>query len=252
MALGEIDFDNPGDAEKLIDQAINMAKEEGYAAVIGPMNGDTWHSYRLVTETDQSPPFMLEPTSSPMIQSVFESRAFKIISEYASTRAPLQSAIGDKAPDIPGISVEPWDGENPRDLVKTIFDLSADSFARNRFFKPIELSGFFDIYLPLLSAIDPAHVLLAKTQTGQICGFLFGYPDPNSSQPTVVLKTYASGVRGVGFLLADTFHRRALEMGFENVIHALMHQDNISLNRSGLHNAKVFRRYALMGLKLGD
>ena len=36
---------------------------EGFDAVIGPMDGDTWHRYRVVTESDGSPPYLLEPVS---------------------------------------------------------------------------------------------------------------------------------------------------------------------------------------------
>ena len=55
---------------------------------------------------------------------------------------------------------------------------------------------------------------------------------------------------GVGHLLADTFHRVARELGFLDVIHALMHIDNVSLDRSRAHAARIFRRYALMGRRL--
>ena len=67
---------------------------------------------------------------------------------------------------------------------------------------------------------------------------------------TVILKTYASAQRGVGHLLADHFHRSARDAGFVDAIHALMHVDNISLNRSARHAGAIFRRYALLGLRL--
>jgi len=62
-----------------------------------------------------------------------------------------------------------------------------------------------------------------------------------------VLKTYAGVRRGVGHLLAHHFHETAKALGCTNVIHALMHADNVSLVRSGQHGAQVFRRYALFG-----
>jgi L-amino acid N-acyltransferase YncA len=67
---------------------------------------------------------------------------------------------------------------------------------------------------------------------------------------TVIVKTYASRRRGVGHLLLDTFHRTALDLGFTDVIHALMHEDNVSLNSSLRYGTKIFRRYALMGKRL--
>jgi hypothetical protein len=36
-------------------------ESQGIDRVIGPMDGDTWHSYRFVTESDGSPAFILEP-----------------------------------------------------------------------------------------------------------------------------------------------------------------------------------------------
>ena len=68
----------------------------------------------------------------------------------------------------------------------------------------------------------------------------------------MILKTYASARRGVGHLLADTLHRRARALGYSDVIHALMHVDNISRERSSRHQAHTFRRYALLGRRLGS
>lgn len=80
-------------------------------------------------------------------------------------------------------------------------------------------------------------------------GFLFGIPDHLEGErpKTVILKTYASGIRGVGHLLADSFHRNAQALGYHDFIHALIHVDNISLQRSLRYGGMVFRRYALMG-----
>ena len=85
-----------------------------------------------------------------------------------------------------------------------------------------------------------------------LVGFLFGLPDwlETTDGETVIIKTYASTLRGVGHLLADTFHRRALSKGFKHVIHALMHVDNISRERSARYGARIFRGYALMGRRL--
>jgi hypothetical protein len=145
----------------------------------------------------------------------------------------------------------PWDGSDAEGLVGRLFELSLAGFARNRFFKPITRQAFLELYQPILPLIDPRHVLFAHGADG-LAGFLFGLPDRlEGAQPhTVILKTYASRQHGVGHLLADTFHRRALAMGFTDVIHALMHVDNISRDRSARYAARIFRRYVLMGRRL--
>jgi hypothetical protein len=222
------------------------------AALLGPMDGDTWHTYRVVVESDGSAPFAMEPVSGPHDRAAFESNGFAPVSSYVSTRATLADAIGQNAPvTVTGVTVTPWDGQNAGRLIGGLFDMSATSFAEKAFFKPIAREEFLKLYEPMLPAIDPRFVLFARDQNGLI-GFLFGLPNlAEGKQPkTVILKTYASARPGVGHLLADTFHRTARDLGFTDVIHALMHVDNASLARSKQHEAKIFRRYALMARRL--
>jgi hypothetical protein len=103
--------------------------------------------------------------------------------------------------------------------------------------------------MPLL---DPDLVLFAEDAAGEPVGFLFGVPDfAQGPQPTqAILKTYASLTPGVGRALADAFHARAHAKGFTHVVHALMREDNVSLQHSAALGATVFRRYGLWGLEL--
>ena len=95
-------------------------------------------------------------------------------------------------------------------------------------------------------------MLFARDADGRLVGFLFGLPDlaEGPAPTTVILKTYASLRFGVGRLLADTFHQTAAELGFRTVIHALMHEDNLSASRSATYQGTVIRRYALLGRTL--
>jgi hypothetical protein len=84
---------------------------------------------------------------------------------------------------------------------------------------------------------------------GALKGFLFAVPNlvEGPQTKTVILKTYASRVKGGGSMMANTFHARAKARGFEEVIHALMHESNLSATHSDRTGGKVFRRYALWG-----
>jgi hypothetical protein len=176
------------------------------------------------------------------------------VSNYLSAVAELKDTLGDEPVAIEGISVSSWDGKDGDKLIRHLFDMSSGSFAQNRFFTPITFEAFLDIYKPVMPFVDPKHVLFAHDDAGALKGFLFGTPDLFSKQakPAAILKTYASGMRGVGHLLADSYHRRAIDLGFDRVIHALIHENNSSRTRSEMHGARVFRRYALMGRKLTD
>lgn len=251
-AVGQFSCDSAEAGAAVLNAARARLAAEGFGAVIGPMDGDTWHSYRLVAESDGSPPFLMEPRSGPHDRAAFEAAGFAPISDYVSARARLADAAAAAPAQVAGVTINPWDGADAGALIEQLYAMSTTAFGANRFFKPIDKAAFLKLYDPVMPFVDPRHVLFARDARGGLVGYLFGIPDYlESTKPkTVILKTYASGLRGVGHALADAFHARALEMGYEHVIHALMHVDNSSRGRSAMHKANIFRRYALMGLRL--
>ncbi|WP_119304454.1 hypothetical protein [Dongia deserti] len=251
-ALGSFLCNDAQSGAALLDRAAAILAGEGFAALIGPMDGDTWHRYRVVTESDGSAPYLMEPVSGPADHAAFLAAGFAPISEYVSMRGALSGAIDPAPKSVRGVRVVAWDGNRSEQLFDQLFAASASAFERNRFFKPIEKAAFLKLYEPVIPLIDPRHVLFAQSDGGELVGFLFGIPDRLEGElpKTVILKTYASGLRGVGHLLADTFHRNALALGYSDFIHALMHVDNISRQRSLRYGGTVFRRYALMGRRL--
>lgn len=251
-AIGDFRFPSVAAGSRLLAETATRLRKEGFKALLAPMSGDTWHSYRVVTQSDGSGPFAMEPTSGDYDLAALETSGFSEIERYVSTRARLQDTIGAVATEVDGVTIAPWDGADAEHFIHTLFDMSSKTFSQNRFFKPISRDSFLALYRPIIPLIDKDHVLFAHGEEGQMIGFLFGIPNlmDTSGKPSVILKSYASGRRGVGHLLADFYHRRTLDMGFSTVIHALMHEDNVSLERSARHGAEIFRRYALMGRKL--
>lgn len=242
VALGALAFDDPAAGAALLAEAV--ARADG-RPVLAPMDGDTWHAYRTVTQSDGSPPFLMEPAAHPHVAEALALAGFAAVAHYASTIMALDTPQAEPAP-VEGITVSPWDGQNAQPLLEQVFALAGGSFADKQFFKPITQGDFLGLYLPLLPLLDPRLVFLAKDESGAIVGFLLGFRDP-AVPGRAVLKTYAGTRRGVGHLLAHHFHQAAKALGCTHVIHALMHADNVSLVRSGQHGAKVFRRYALFG-----
>jgi len=251
-AIGGFSCADEAAGRALLRRAQALLRAEGLAGLIGPMDGDTWHRYRLVFESDGAPPFAMEPVSGRHDKAAFLAEGFAPISHYVSARAALADAARDEAPAVPGIVVTAWDGRDAPALIAGMFALSLAGFAGARFFKPIAHEAFVALYQPVLPLIDPRLVLFAHDPQGRLVGFLFGLPDrlEGAAPKSVILKTYASGVRGVGRLLGDRFHRAAIELDYCDVVHALKHVDNPSRARSTLHRATVFRRYALMGARL--
>jgi hypothetical protein len=185
---------------------------------------------------------------------VLSAAGFNAISSYVSARVAIAEAVGAPAAAVEGVSISAWDGRDATHLIAGLFDLSRQAFAKNAFYKPIERDAFMALYQPILPAIDPRLVFFARGPAGELVGYLFAIPDRlQGAKPTTgIIKTYASTVRGVGHLLVDTAHRTLQDLGYQHVIHALMHVDNASRERSARHHGTIFRRYDLMALDLDD
>lgn len=249
--IGRLVIEDAASGKALLAQACRKLAEAGCEAVLAPMDGDTWHAYRAVIESDGSPPFLLEPTSSPHDLSVLRESGFDVLEEYVSARMPVPPA-GSQEPVVEGVTVSAWDGTGASHLVGQLHAYAAGSFADKLFFKPLDEPGFRALYEPLIAMLDPRMVLFAHDAQGRLAGFLFGLPDmAQGAQPTqAILKTYASTRHGAGRLLAWHFHERAREMGFTHVVHALMHSANRSRGSSSLFGGTEFRRYGILGKRL--
>lgn len=248
-AVGSFKFTAAEGGAALLKQANEQLKQEGFDAVIGPMDGDTWHSYRAVTQSDGSPAFLMEPQSGTHDVAALEAAGFQPISGYVSSRTQTEHGISKRRGGRKGLEIQTWDGEAPEAFFGDVYDFSLAGFARNRFYKPISKETFLGMYMPYVPFLKRELILFARRDSGALAGFLFGIPDfsQGPQTKTAILKTYASSVFGAGHLLADVFHRNALELGLTTTIHALMHEDNIARQRSEKLGGSIFRRYHLFG-----
>lgn len=252
FAVGQQDFASVKAGASLLNEVASLAKAAGAASVIGPMQGDTWHSYRLVTESDGRPPFLMEPTSGSHDLAAFEAAGFRKIGGYFSASVPLEQIDMTPPPPNDALEVTAWDGSDPDALFAQVHALSCKAFAGNPFYKPIDLDAFLAMYVPFVPMLKREMVLFARDQAGELQGFLFGLPNyaEGPAPEAAILKTYASLHKGAGHMLSTQFYQAASALGYKTAIHALMHDDNLSALRSAANGAEVFRRYALMGRRL--
>jgi len=247
-ALGAFACDAAEAGARVIREAMDFLRTEGFGAVLGPMDGSTWGKHRLVIESDGRAPFLMEPSNPAHHVAAFEQSGLQIVSRYVSAIRPA---------DVPQSSTAQREGFHLRSFNPTqaeqeltrIHALSLEAFADNHFYQPIALETFLASYRPILPAVDPELVFLLETGAGDLKGFLFAVPNlaEGPQTKTVILKTYASRVKGGGSILANAFHARAQARGYGEVIHALMHESNLSATHSDKTGGKVFRRYALWG-----
>lgn len=247
--VGKCKFASAEAGARLLAEAAALATSKGATALIGPMEGDTWHAYRLISDRGTQPAFLMEPVSADHDKDGFDAAGFEVISSYFSASAPLSELPGPEPKGTDVFTLETWDGTDADALFTQVYHLSCTAFAANPFYKHIALEDFLAMYRPVVPLLKQDLILFARDSTGALVGFLFGIPNyaQGPAPKSVILKTYASVQKGAGHWLSYQFYANAKAMGFEQVIHALMHDDNLSAIRSGLNGADVFRRYALMG-----
>lgn len=250
-AIGQFACETAAAGAALIHEVIAQLRAEGFGAVLGPMDGSTWARHRLVVESDGRPSFLMEPSNPEHYVDAFEQSGLKVVARYVSAVRPSSASVSASPPPA-GLRLRNFDVDKAEEELLRIHALSLESFASNLFYHPISREDFLASYRPVLRLIEPELVLMAEDGSGGLRAFLFALPNlaEGPKPDAVILKTYASRVKGGGSMLANAFHERAKRHGFSEVIHALMHESNLSATHSGNAGSKVFRRYALWGGRL--
>jgi GNAT superfamily N-acetyltransferase len=248
---------NDDAAAAVLTAALQQLRHAGSIIVIGPMNGTTWRNYRFVTEPGEQPAFFLEPTNPAEAPRQFERAGFSSLATYfsalnddVSRPDPRREQMEKKIADT-GITIRSANGDLVPEL-KNIYEVSTVAFRQNFLYTEIPQAEFVAMYQPLLPIVRPELVLIAE-QAGRCVGYLFAIPDlamktRGLAIDTFIIKTVAvlpdPQVRGLGSMLVARVQQIGHELGFCRCIHALMFEDNISLNISR-HYASVMRKYTL-------
>ena len=243
-AIGCGSFDDAESGRAFLEETCDALKQDGIEAVVGPMDGSTWGSYRLPVWSDDSPSFLMEPEAGPHDFKAYQEAGFEIAELHVSASAVPGSRGFGKA--VPGLTVTSWDGRDGEALLASAHALVMAGFQATPFFTPVPEAIFVERYAAMLAQADPRFILKASDETGAVRGLTLAFPDPRRVG-AVVLKTYVGSVPGAGRVMADRIHGLAEELGFREVVHALMRSGIASEAQSRKFGGNVFRRYALMG-----
>ena len=173
------------------------------------------------------------------------------MSRYVSARALLADTIAGEPVEMPGVTVANWDGKDAEGLIGSCSTCRAAP-------SPEQGSSSRSASRPFSTSTGrscrssiPRIVLFARNGE-TLVGFLFGMPDrleceAAGGDPEDLCERAARRRASAGRHLSPP---RASTWVSADVIHALMHEDNVSRERSEKHKATVFRRYALMARRL--
>jgi len=247
-ALGHFEATSAAAAERLLASAEDTLREAGCAKATGPMDGDTWHRYRLITGSSGRKPFQLEPHNPPEWPGYFDAAGWSVAARYTSSEICLAEAKPRDLSRIEqrlAVKIRPLKTGDYRGELRKIHDVSVISFKDNFLYTAISFEEFDAMYSKVEALLVPDLSLIAEDADGRACGFVFALPDGDD----LIVKTLAvlpeRRFAGLGSLLVEQVHQAAATMGFTYAIHALQHQKNSSLRISSRHDAKVFREYTL-------
>lgn len=263
---------------ELFQEGIAWLRQAGARSIVGPMDGDTWHRYRLNVGPFDEPPFLLEPYNPPYYVPMWTANGFVPLERYSSKRVDPQAVVTHledkrRAALAAGYRLRPLDAKRFREELRTIYDLSRRIFARNFLYTEIPEEEFYQLYAGARGLIDPDLVLFARSPAGEDVGFLFAYPDQSRAvaamrgrrdllaklrflrhrkdADTVDFKTL--GVlsehrrAGVAAALFHEGHRRVVEKGYLFAHHCLFREGNPSGELDG-GAGRVMRTYMLYEL----
>jgi GNAT superfamily N-acetyltransferase len=250
-------------ARLLLQHACDQLAARRCTLAVGPMDGNTWRRYRLITERGSEPIFFLEPDNPDDWRAHFSDFGFQPLAQYSSALntdlSKEDPRVADKARQLEaqGIRIRRFDTRRQETELHAIYEVSCVSFRDNFLYTPISEAEFTEQYRRILPYVRPEFVFMVE-KDARLIGYLFALPDlmeAKRGEPmrTLIFKTIAvlpefSGT-GIGHCLFAEGHRAARRLGFTRVIHALMFDDNRS-RRLSAYYAQTMRRYTLFSKKL--
>lgn len=254
--IGRLESVDERAAQSVLGRAAKRLRAAGCELAVGPVDGDTWHRYRLVTWSDGTPPFPLEPFSPPEALVPWRAVGFTPLERYASFRDDALAARDPRVPALErklreaGVTLRELDLARFDDELAQIHALALRGFRDAPLFAPIGFGAFAALYRPLAPLLDPRLCPVAE-RGGRIVAVLFALRDPRAPE-TVVLKTVVRDadrdLAGVGFVLTDRARAAAHALRATRAISALQHDGTAA--RALAEHAVVFRRYAVFGKEL--
>jgi GNAT superfamily N-acetyltransferase len=245
-------LDDSAVASLLLRTATEWLRSRGCRTVAGPMDGDTWHRYRVNAGPYERPPFLLEPVNPPYYAALWQSAGFETLEHYVSKRlddiTPLLPHFERKYEEAlrAGFSFRPIQVESLQTELARIHAMSCEIFRGNFLYSEISLDDFLALYRGIEQLLDRELVWFAIAPDGSDAGFFFSYIDidPRMVNYKTLGVTPAHRRSGIGGALAYCAYKRALAMGRTAANHCLMREGNVSAAMDAGHGA-VFRHYYL-------
>lgn len=283
--LGMLGFfeatNNPVAVKTLFHAAIDWLAGVGADRIIGPMDGDTWHKYRINVGPFARTPFLMEPYNPPYYEELWTAQGFIPCENYYSkviTNLPL---VRDKTKTFAdrsathGYHLRQIDITRLAEELDIIYELSREIFAQNILYTPIPREDFLALYDGVEPLLDPDLVWFAQSPEGRDIGYVFALVDNFQAVAAMRGKTHllaklrftmnkgrtdtvnvkTLGVipkyqrTGVAMALMHQIYSKIEEKGFRRANLCLIREGNASGRMDG-DAGEILRHYRLYALQL--
>ena len=237
--LGTLGFFEVDVGHHLYTQAAQMLIETGIAwlqqqaavkRIIGPINFNTWFSYRFRVKPVDDLIFSWEPVNPPAYLALFKAQGFSPQYFYDSrgfdglAQVEKRSQPGLVKATGLGYTFRPFDlsaGQIEKE-VALVHRISLQGFGDQHFFEPIPATIFKQIYVPIAQKGALEYAFFAQDPSGQEIGFMYGFADGDY----IVFKSTAVKPehrgKGVFGALSHLMAKKAVSQGFTQFVMALM------------------------------
>lgn len=246
-------------SKQLFKKVKQYAHLNGYKKLLGPMNGNTWYSYRF--NTKKTPPFFLEHIHLPYYVKQWRTAGFKPYANYFTFQETLNKYVPNQRNlnwliDKPKLSVRNFNADDVKHDLDLLHQFCCEAFANNLLYTPIDKSAFRKLYIPILPYLkhDLIDLVIEKNDNIEtVVGFLFAVEDLyNPSQ--IIVKTIArkqgENYKGLAHLLAERLLLKSANAGYEKLLHAYMESNNKSVKMSQAYGGTTHQDHVLFCLTL--
>jgi GNAT superfamily N-acetyltransferase len=242
--IGCFEMTDKQSGKSQLEDYIRQLKNAGHKRIIAPINGDTWHQYRLVSRSNGDPAFPLEPQNPLWYNEVYEELGFKPLMKYRSDKFNICN-IEPIENTCPTLNIRKFCDSD----LRLIYDISLQCFDENFLYNDITFEEFSKLYQPILPMIDRDLVVIAEVD-GATAGFLFSLVvnETQIIKSLAVMPEYRS--KGIGAKLINHVLVAGQNKGIKTAIAALMSDDNNSLKIISKYNSEQIREYTLYHLEV--
>lgn len=168
---------------------VEVAKARGASEVYAPMEGSTWHTYRLRTDRHEHESLFWEPPRRILLETALRSEGFEVAMRYHShfydtRRFPWDWRVTSRSAEIlrkNGFSIVPLLPLLSMDTLERLHALTLLSFKNNFLFEPIDFASFVSLYSNKKDGVDVSLSQALVDENGIIFGYIYAFYFENSA-----------------------------------------------------------------------